>query len=40
MNAEPEMQKTMKESGMPVGKKESQDKAWNRVLEFFKSHLG
>lgn len=40
MNAEEGIQKTMKQSGMPLGKKESQDKAWERVLEFFKDILG
>lgn len=30
----------MKTGGLPVGKKESQDMAWKRVLEFFERHLG
>ncbi len=25
---------------LPVGKKESQDAAWERVLGFYKEHLG
>ena len=26
--------------GLPIGKKESQDAAWQRVAAFFKEHLG
>ncbi|KAK9839656.1 hypothetical protein WJX81_003894 [Elliptochloris bilobata] len=40
MNAGEDVIKRMKTGGLPVGKKESQDLAWKRVLEFFKAHLG
>jgi len=39
-NAGEDVIKRMKTGGLPVGKKESQDLAWKRVLEFFKRHLG
>ena len=39
-NAGEDSIKRMKTGGIPVGKKESQDLAWERVLKFFKAHLG
>ena len=39
-NAGEDVVKRMKTGGLPLGKKESQDVAWKRVLELFKSNLG
>ncbi len=39
-NAGEDVIKRMKTGGLLVGKKESQDLAWKRVLEFFKRNLG
>ncbi|CAL5220679.1 g2727 [Coccomyxa viridis] len=35
-----DIRKKMETGGLPIGKKESQDKAWERVSAFFKEHLG
>lgn len=40
MNASEEFHKTMKQAGMPIGKKESQDAGWARVFAFLKKHIG
>lgn len=39
-NAGEDSIKRMKTGGIPVGKKESQDLAWERVLKFLKAKLG
>lgn len=39
-NAGEDAIKRMRTGGIPVGKKESQDLAWERVFKFFQAHLG
>ena len=39
-NAGEDAIKRMSTAGIPAGKKESQDLAWERVLKFFKAQLG
>lgn len=40
MNAGEKIKEKMKTGNLPIGKKESQDAAWERVLGFYKEHLG
>ncbi|BDA45824.1 hypothetical protein COCOBI_07-6110 [Coccomyxa sp. Obi] len=40
MNSRPDSIERMKTADVPVGKRETRDAAWSRLLDFFKKHLG
>ncbi|EIE22596.1 alpha/beta-hydrolase [Coccomyxa subellipsoidea C-169] len=40
MNAQSDSIERMKTAGIPVGKRETQELAWSRLMDFFKKHLG
>lgn len=40
MNASTDIVENMKAAGLPIGKKESQDTAWERLFAFFQEQLG